>query len=285
MRFVTFCCVALFSLTFLTSPTQAQTAPLPSADHHTREATASLLAPNSDTAWRVVMPEMASLEKKAAAPALLALKPDPLSAAALAQGQSHTRVVFEASIGGFRPGGQLRDTELIRATVGGGFLVGVRPFNTPRIQLDAGIDLLFEGIGSPRREEVLPGEFRDIDDVEVFLNFGPRVYLTPRDSALKFSVGGGAAYAAYVELIPSDTDNDDDDFNNPPGFTCLTCEKRSGWGFYGMAQLRYQIKPMFGVGVTAKYYRVTTEGGVFTNNLPRRTTDDWLGVMLTFSFR
>ncbi len=285
MRLITLCCIALFSLTSLASLTGAQTEPLQTVADTSHEIIASTRT-TAPSDWHLVLPDFALSEKRAA----LALKPDPLSPTALAQGQSsqpqsHPRVGFEVSVGGFRPGGQLRDTELIRSTVGGGFLVAVRPFNTPRVQLDAGIDFLFEGIGSPRREEVLPGEFRDIDDVEVFLNFGPRVYLTPRDSALKFSVGGGAAYAAYVELIPSDTDNDDNDFNNPPGFTCLTCEKRSGWGWYGMAQLRYQIKPMFGVGVTAKYYRVTTEGGVFSSNLPRRTADDWLGMMLTFSFR
>jgi hypothetical protein len=138
--------------------------------------------------------------------------------------------------------------------------------------------LIVDSIGSPRQQEIFPGYFRNIDDVETLLYFGPRVYLTPRDSRLQFSLGSGGAFAYYKEFLESD---EYDPFN----FRCFSCEGRSGWGFYAMGQLRYQITPVFGAGVTAKYYRVTTDGEAFSNNLPARTKDDWLALMLTFSFR
>jgi hypothetical protein len=286
MRLITLCCVALFSVTSLTLPTWAQTEPLQPAVAVVHETTAptptptSLIALTAKTDWHILLPDTVAPEKDfATRPALVSLKPEPISLAALAQGRSDSVVGLEFSIGGARPGGGLRNTNLIRTAVVIGIGAGFRPPSVPPLQFDVGVDFIVDAIGSPRQQEIIPGYLRDIDDVETMLYFGPRVYLTPRDSRLQFSVGGGGAFAYYKEFLQ--TDENDGNFN----FRCFSCEGRSGWGFYGMGQLRYQINPTFGVGVTAKYYRVTTEGDSFSNNLARRTTDDWLGVMLTFSFR
>jgi hypothetical protein len=290
MRLITLCFVTLFSLTLSAG---AQTKPFQFSPDIIATATASptptsLISLTAKTDWHVTLPLMVSPEDAASPekgeveatprPAVLSLKPEPTSLATLAQGRSDSVVGLEFSIGGVRPGGQLRNTELIRGAVIFGFGAGFRPRSVPPLQFDVGVDFIADAIGSPRQQEIFPYYFRDIDDVETLLYFGPRVYVTPRSSPVQLSIGGGGAFAYYKEFLESD---DNDPFN----FRCFSCEGRSGWGFYALGQLRYQINPIFGVGVTAKYYRVTTEGESFSNNLPRRTKDDWLGFMLTFSFR
>lgn len=280
MRLITLCIGTLFSLASLA---WAQTEPLHSltdTPHETKStlpSTSSLIAFAPKTDWRVVPSEQAPSHATAAT-ARAMLKPAPLPLATLVQGRSDSIVGLEFSIGGVRPGGELRDTQLIRTAPVIGIGAGFRPPSAPPLQIDVGADFIIDAIGSPRQLEVFPGLLRDIDDVETLIYFGPRVYLTPRKSPLQFAVGGGGAFAYYKEFLESD----ENDFFR---FRCFSCEGRSGFGFYGMAQLRYQISPIFGVGVTGKYYRVSTKGEAFSNTLSQSTKDDWLGLMLTFTFR
>lgn len=183
----------------------------------------------------------------------------------------------EINLGGFSPRGDLRQSGLFENAFALGFNGGLTPPKARQLQVDFGIDMAFEGLTGRRDIPVAPGLGIRINDVQAFPYVGGRVYLTPRRSKVLVSVGGGGALGTYNEYI-----NTGNDFG--PNLDCTVCESRWGTGGYAMGQVRYRFENGLGIGLTTKYYSIRTSGFGFSNVLGRRSSDQWLGVMFTFSF-
>ncbi|HQR34170.1 MAG TPA: hypothetical protein PLK30_15640 [Blastocatellia bacterium] len=184
---------------------------------------------------------------------------------------------IELSAGGFGPRGDLRSSGLFENAFAMGINGGITPPKLRQLQFDFGADFAFEGLTGRRTIPVGPGLGIRINDSQIFPYAGARVYLTPRTNKALVSVGGGAALGTYNEYI-----NTGDDYG--PSLDCTVCESRWGTGGYAMGQFRYRFENGFGVGLTTKYYSIRTSGYGFSNVLGRRSSDQWLGIMLTFSF-
>ncbi len=184
---------------------------------------------------------------------------------------------IELSAGGFGPRGDLRSSGLFENAFAMGINGGITPPKLRQLQFDFGADFAFEGLTGRRTIPVGPGLGIRINDSQIFPYAGARVYLTPRTNKALVSVGGGAALGTYNEYI-----NTGDDYG--PSLDCTVCESRWGTGGYAMGQFRYRFDNGFGVGLTTKYYSIRTSGYGFSSVLGRRSSDQWLGVMLTFSF-
>ena len=183
---------------------------------------------------------------------------------------------FELSLGGFGPRGNLRRSGLFENAFALGINGGITPPKLRQLQIDFGSDFAFEGLTGRRDIPVAPGLGIRVNDAQIFPYAGARVYLTPRKSKVLVSVGGGGAFGNYNEYI-----NTGDDGLN---LDCTVCESRWGSGGYAMGQVRYRFENGFGIGLTTKYYSIRTSGFGFSNVLGQRSSDKWLGVMLTFSF-
>ncbi|MBP6822337.1 MAG: hypothetical protein KA368_12385 [Acidobacteria bacterium] len=183
---------------------------------------------------------------------------------------------FEISAGGFGPKGDLRQSGLFENAFAIGFNGGITPPKARQLQIDFGVDVAFEGLTGRRDIPIAPGLGVKVNDAQTFPYAGARVYLTPRKNKVLVSVGGGGAFGAYNEYINSGEDG--------PQLDCTVCESRWGTGGYAMGQVRYRFENGLGVGLTTKYYSIRTSGYGFSNALGRRSSDQWLGVMLTFSF-
>ena len=183
---------------------------------------------------------------------------------------------FELSFGGFGPKGDLRQSGLFENAFALGINGGITPPKVRQLQIDFGSDFAFEGLTGRRSIPIGPGVGIKINDSQIFPYAGARVYLTPRKNKALVSVGGGGALGTYNEFINSGEDG--------PNLDCTVCESRWGTGGYAMGQFRYRFENGFGVGLTTKYYSIRTSGYGFSNVLGRRSSDQWLGIMLTFSF-
>lgn len=183
---------------------------------------------------------------------------------------------FELSLGGFGPRGDLRRSGLFENAFALGINGGITPPKLRQLQIDFGSDFAFEGLTGRRDIPVAPGLGFRVNDAQIFPYAGARVYLTPRKSKVLASVGGGGALGNYNEYINTG--------EYGPNLDCTVCESRWGTGGYAMGQVRYRFENGFGIGLTTKYYSIRTSGYGFSNVLGQRSSDKWLGVMLTFSF-
>ncbi|MFN0111399.1 MAG: hypothetical protein ACKVZH_21250 [Blastocatellia bacterium] len=211
------------------------------------------------------------------------VSPDPISSGKANLPQSKNTFagmgVFSAEInfGGFGPKGDLRQSGLFENAFALGFNGGLTPPKVRQLQIDFGVDVAFQGLTGRRDIPVAPGLGIRINDAQTFPYAGARVYLTPRKSKVLVSVGGGGAFGTYNEYINSGSDYG-------PNLDCTVCESRWGTGGYAMGQVRYRFENGLGIGLTTKYYSIRTSGFGFSNALGRRSSDQWLGVMFTFSF-
>lgn len=186
-------------------------------------------------------------------------------------------ISLEISFGGFGPQGDLRQSGLFENAFAFGINGGITPPKVRQLQIDFGSDFAFEGLTGRRDIPVAPGLGIRINDTQIFPYAGARVYLTPRRSKVLVSVGGGGALGTYNEYI-----NSGDDYG--PSLDCTVCESHWGTGGYAMGQVRYRFENGLGIGLTTKYYSIKTSGYGFSKVLGQRSSDQWLGVMLTFSF-
>ncbi len=184
---------------------------------------------------------------------------------------------LELSAGGFGPRGDLRQSGLFENAFAIGVNGGITPPKIRQLQIDFGSDFAFQGLTGRRSIPVGPGLGIKVNDSQIFPYAGARVYLTPRRSKVQASVGGGGALGTYNEYI-----NTGDDYG--PSLDCTVCESRWGTGGYVMGQVRYRFENGLGLGLTTKYYSIRTSGYGFSNVLGRRSSDQWLGLMLTVSF-
>lgn len=182
----------------------------------------------------------------------------------------------EINLGVFSPKGDLGQSGLFENAFSLGFNGGLTPPKLRQLQIDFGVDIAFEGLAGRRSIPVAPGLGVRINDTQTFPYAGARLYLTPRQNKVLVSVGGGGALGTYNEFINTG--------DNGPNLDCTVCESRWGTGGYAMGQIRYRFENGLGVGLTTKYYSIRTSGAGFSNVLGRRSSDQWLGVMFTFSF-
>lgn len=184
---------------------------------------------------------------------------------------------LELSLGGFGPRGELRQSGLFENAFAFGVNAGLTPPKVRQLQIDFGVDIAFQGLTGRRDIPLAPGLGIRVNDAQTFPYAGARVYLTPRRSKVQASVGGGGAFGTYNEYI-----NTGDNYG--PSLDCTVCESRWGTGGYAMGQVRYRFENGLGLGLTTKYYSIRTSGYGFSNVLGRRSSDQWLGLMLTVSF-
>lgn len=182
----------------------------------------------------------------------------------------------EINLGVFSPKGDLRQSGLFENAFSLGFNGGLTPPKLRQLQIDFGVDVAFEGLTGRRDIPVAPGLGLRVNDAQTFPYVGARVYLTPRQNKVLVSVGGGGALGTYNEYINTG--------EYGPNLDCTVCESRWGTGGYAMGQVRYRFENGLGIGLTTKYYSIRTSGFGFSNVLGRRSSDQWLGVMFTFSF-
>jgi hypothetical protein len=163
-----------------------------------------------------------------------------------------------------------------------GFDVGYRPVKY--FQFDAGVDLVGGAAGVSRTIFVRPVgggpvETRKIKDREIFVPFGGRLVLPLVKNRILLSGGGGFSYVRYAET-PVTEGNET--------IECYSCSSRTGWGPYQVASVQFILdkNKHFGIGVTGKWYQVTTKGGSISTSIGERSRDRFfnLGANLGFYF-
>ncbi|MGH9631932.1 MAG: outer membrane beta-barrel protein [Bryobacteraceae bacterium] len=146
-------------------------------------------------------------------------------------------------------------------------------------QADVGLDTAF---GAADIRDYLSTQFGDlrIRDYQFMLPLGGRVVVPIADERVLFSAGGGGAYLRYSERIRQPFGNS--------GFRldCPVCASRGGWGYYGLVGLNVALDRgrHFRLGATSRIYRADTDGDPFGPIPARRTRDEWINILGTFSF-
>ncbi|MCC6862607.1 MAG: hypothetical protein IT158_28790 [Bryobacterales bacterium] len=144
-------------------------------------------------------------------------------------------------------------------------------------QADIGLNI---GFGAANVRDFLDTSLGtvEIGDREYMLPMGGRAIAPLFGGRLLFAGGGGGAYLRYNERIrqPSDYFRVD----------CPVCTRRSGWGYYALANGSYFLdsNQHFRIGVTAQFVRGHTEGEAVGNIPGTRTTDHWTNILGEFGF-
>jgi len=175
-------------------------------------------------------------------------------------------------VGAGLPSGEL--SGLFRNVAGVGVGYGYR--FQKHLQADVGFETLFGAAGVRDFLNTDIGYAR-ISDRQYLLPFGGRAILPLGEGRVLLSLGGGGAYLRYSERI-----------NQPSSYyriQCPDCSSRSGWGNYALASASYAIDryQMFRIGVTARAYRVHTDGGAVGFVPAIGTRDRWLSLFANFT--
>lgn len=134
-------------------------------------------------------------------------------------------------------------------------------------QADAGYDVVFHAADI---EDYLNSEFGSlrIKDYQHFITFGGRGIIPAANGRVLFSGGMGGAYMRYQESLQQPSPY--------LQFACPPCAARSGWGYYGLVNVRFSTRwQRVWFGVTTKVIRGRTEGDPFGGLPVSRTKDHW----------
>lgn len=152
-----------------------------------------------------------------------------------------------------------------------GFSYGYRPVRY--LQADAGFETIF---GAARVRDFVETSFGflRVRDFQYFVPLGGRVILPL--NRLDIYGGGGAAYMNYREQIQQPF--------NQIRFTCPTCRRRDGWGYYATVGFDYYFRNNIRIGAGVRAYQGNTEGGS-VGDVPFRTSDRWLQTLFTIGYQ
>lgn len=144
------------------------------------------------------------------------------------------------------------------------------------LQADAGYDVVF-GAGQVREFlQTQLGTLR-IRDFQHFVPLGGRGVIPLADGRVLISGGGGAVWMRYSDSLRQP--------NNFIRFACPPCQSRSGWGSYGLVNVKFTNRwQRIWFGFTTKVIRGTTDGQPFANLPATRTKDQWVNSYFELGF-
>lgn len=143
-------------------------------------------------------------------------------------------------------------------------------------QADAGYDIVF-GAGQVREFlQTQIGTLR-IRDYQHFVPLGGRGVITMAEGKVLITGGGGAVWMRYNDSLQQP--------NSFIRFTCPPCQSRSGWGGYGLVNVKFTNRwQRIWWGFTTKVIRGTTDGQSFANLPSARTKDHWVNSYFEIGF-
>jgi Outer membrane protein beta-barrel domain len=110
-------------------------------------------------------------------------------------------------------------------------------------------------------------------DHEFMIPFTGRFFVPLPLQKWQLAIGGGPAYLHYAETAPSYYSG------------CFTCTSRGGWGFQGVANVKYLFGDNLYVGGTLQYVAGTVSGDAVGNAPAISTKDKWWNALMGVGFR